>query len=165
MAYSMLQGGQGDGSATPYSGSLTKTVVVEFDLAEALSTKGSALATGDVFEFLYLPKDHIIHGAVTKVTAVTESTGATFDLDVAGGDDFVDGGDLTTLGYVAPGTNGLYPFGANTEGPTASGDTLDLTIKTVGGTAISTGTVQVHVFMTDVSNRGPATTATRDFLA
>lgn len=136
------------------------------DLAVALASKGSALATGDVIQVFDVPKNTLLHGAIAKVEAVTEATGATFDLDVAGGDDFIDGATLTTVGWCAVGSNGLAPFGANTVLPVLTSDTIDMTLYLGGaGTAISTGKIRVIAFMTDVSELAGPDEVTRDQLA
>lgn len=135
------------------------------DFAEATTTKGSALATADVIQVMPVPAHTILHGAIAEVLTVDTSTGATFDLDVAGGDDFVDGGDLNTLGYVAPGTNGLLPFGANSVNATSAEDAIDMTLIVPGATVPANGKVRITAFMTDVRRVSEATDVDRDQLA
>lgn len=135
------------------------------DFAEVTTTKGSALANGDIVQVINVPANTLLHGAVAEVLTVDASTAATFDLDVAEGDDFVDGGDLSTLGYVAVGTNGLAPFGANTVLPTSASDTIDLKIIAPGSVAPASGKVRVTAWMTDASSLSLGGVATRDYLA
>lgn len=122
------------------------------DFADAVAAKGSALTSGDVIQVIPVPANTLLHGAIAEVLEVTASTAATFNLDVAGGDDFVDGGDLTTLGYVAVGTNGLAPFGANTVLPTSAEDTIDMTLIAPGAVALGSDCrVRVVAYMSDAS--------------
>jgi|DEB0MinimDraft_10_1074344.scaffolds.fasta_scaffold00191_20 hypothetical protein len=140
-------------------------VVRVIDLAEATTTKGSALATADVIQVMPVPAYTLLHGAIAEVLTVDSSTGATFDLDVAGGDDFVDGGDLNTLGFVAPGSNGLLPFGANSVNATSAEDAIDMTLIVPGSVVPSDGKVRFTVFMTDVRQVQEAADVDRDQLA
>ena len=135
------------------------------DFAEVTTTKGSALANWEIVQVINVPANTLLHGAVAEVLTVDASTAATFDLDVAEGDDFVDGGDLSTLGYVAVGTNGLAPFGANTVLPTSASDTIDLKIIAPGSVAPASGKVRVTAWMTDASSLSLGGVATRDYLA
>lgn len=133
---------------------------VEFvlDWAEAVTAKGSALAATDVFEVINVPANTLVHGAVAEVVTAGNATAATVDIDVAAGDSFVDGADVTTTGYAAFGTNGLAPFGANTV-VNATADTVDVKLATLTGT-LSTGKLRVIVFMTDIAEiAGPAAAA------
>lgn len=126
-------------------------------MADATTTKGSALSSGDVLQVMIVPPYTICHGAIAEVLTVDSSTAATFNLDVAGGDDFVDGGDMNTLGYVAPGTNGLLPFGANSVQATSAADYIDMTLVAPGAVAPADGVIHVVAFFTDVQqNPGPA---------
>lgn len=139
------------------------------DFAEVTTTKGSAIATGDVIQIVDVPPNTLLHGAVAELVTATDSTTATINIDVGGGDDFVDGGNIAagqSAGWLSPGTNGLYPFGANTVGPLLSTtDQVDMTIATMGTDPITTGKVRVVVHMSDVSEiPGPAN-ADRDQLA
>jgi len=135
------------------------------DFAEVTTTKGSALATGDIIQVINVPANTLLHGAIAEVLTVDTSTGATFDLDVAAGDDFIDGGDLNTLGYPAVGSNGLAPFGANTVLPTSAADTIDMLLNVPGATVPANGKVRVVAWMTDASELGLGGVATRDYLA
>lgn len=128
--------------------------------ADAVTAKGSALATGDVLQVMVVPPYTICHGAIAEVLTVDSSTGATFDLDVGGGDDFVDGGNLNATGYVAPGSNGLLPFGSNSVQATSAADYIDMTLIVPGSVVPSNAVVRVVAFFTDVqANPGPAAAA------
>jgi hypothetical protein len=148
------------GSHYPYS------VERVIDFAEVTTAKGSAIANGDIVNVFNVPANTLLHGAIAKVeTAANTSTAATIDIDVAEGDDFVDGGDVLTAGWLAAGTNGLAPFGANTVNPIATSDTLDMKIIMPGSVALATGQVRVIAFMTDMSDLPVPTEVTRDVLA
>lgn len=158
MAYDLTNGSNTNhmsrtGANVPY------TVEKVVSMADAVALKGSSLANADVLEVIPVPANTLLHGAVAYVEDVVLSTGATFDLDVAGGDDFIDGGDLTTAGWVAAGSNGLLPFGANSVIIT-SADTIDMTLAVTGSVAPDTGTVRVVAYMSDLAEiPGPAEVA------
>jgi hypothetical protein len=148
------------GARVPYA------VMNEVDLAAVTTAKGSAIANGDIVNVINVPKDTILHGALAQVvTAANTSTGATFDLDVAEGDDFVDGGDLLTAAWVAPGSNGFYPFESNTVAPSATSDTIDMKLIMPGSVALATGKIRVWAWLTDVSPLPLPTETSRDKLA
>lgn len=148
---------------------MTYSVENVINLADVITTKGSALATGDVIQAIFVPRNTIVHGAVVEVTALTENTGATIDVDVGGGDDFVDGGAIgaaDSVGWLGIGSNGLLPFGANSVAPSATSDYIDVTLVDIpGGTTAATGTLRVVAFMSDVSEVGKGSVAVRDTLA
>lgn len=125
------------------------------DFAEATTTKGSALANADVIQVMVVPPHTICHGAVGEVIIADSASAATVDIDVGGGDDFVDAGDLSTTGYFAPGTNGLLPFGANSVQASSSADYIDMKLNVTSG-VVADGKVRVIGFFTDVQvNPGP----------
>jgi len=134
---------------------------VEFvlDWADALTTKGSALAASDVFSVINVPANTLLHGVIAEVMVVGDATAATIDVDVAEGDSFIDGANIiASTGYAAFGTNGLAPFGANTV-VNATADTVDVKIATLSGT-LTSGKVRVVAFMTDIAEiPGPASVA------
>jgi len=161
MAYDLTNGSTTNhmarsGANVPY------TVEKIVSMSEATTVKGSALASADVLEVIPVPANTLVHGAVAYVETVDTSTGATFDIDVAGGDDFIDGGDFNTAGWAAAGSNGLTPFGANSV-VLASADTIDVTLFAPGTVALADGVIRVVAFMTDLEEiPGPAEVG-RDF--
>jgi hypothetical protein len=129
MAYDLTNGSTTNhksrtGANVPYT--VEKTV----SMADATTAKGSALANADVLEVIPVPANTLVHGAVAYVETVDSSTAATFDIDVAAGDDFIDGGDFNTVGWAAVGSNGLLPFGANSV-IVDSADTIDVKLTSV----------------------------------
>jgi hypothetical protein len=148
------------GARVPYA--MMNTV----DLAEVTTAKGSAIANGEIVNVFNVPANSILHGALAQVvTAANTSTGATFDLDVGEGDDFVDGGDLLTTGYVAAGSNGSLPFETNSVAPSATSDTIDMKLIMPGSVALATGKIRVWAWFTDVSDLPQPTETSRDKLA
>ena len=162
MAIDMTVGGVANGAATSTNhkarlgAQMPYTVEFTLDFAEATTAKGSALAAGDVFQVIDVPANTMIHGAAAEVITAVNSTVCTLDIDIAEGDSFIDGGDATSTGFLAVGSNGLAPFGANTVNPASAIDTIDVKIVTAGDTAIATGQVRVIAFFTDLTAKlGP----------
>jgi hypothetical protein len=162
MAIDMTVGGVANGAATSTNhkarlgAQMPYAVEFTLDFAEATTAKGSALAAGDVFQVIDVPANTMIHGAAAEVVTAVNSTVCTLDIDIAEGDSFIDGGDATSTGFLAVGTNGLAPFGANTVNPASAIDTIDVKIATAGDTAIATGQVRVIAFFTDMTAKlGP----------
>lgn len=123
----------------------------EINLATAVTTKGSALAQGDVIEALDLPKyTTILAGGAIKTAAMTgTSTDLTFDIGITGGDvdNIIDGWDFdgASVGAVA-GTIGVQePVSI---GSTA--DTLDILFVTQTNT-VTGGKLWVWAMLVDNS--------------
>lgn len=131
------------GTTVPY---LTS---VDIDLAEAVTTKGSALAQADVIESLDIPATSVILSAGLEIITAMggTSTDATIDLGITGGDvdNFVDGFDLdgASAGDYAPTPT------ATAAVVVATADTLDILIVTQTGT-ILTGVIRVWAVVVDV---------------
>jgi hypothetical protein len=161
MAYDLTNGSTTNhksrtGANVPYT--VEKTV----SMADATTAKGSALANADVLEVIPVPANTLVHGAVAYVETVDSSTAATFDIDVAAGDDFIDGGDFNTVGWAAAGSNGLLPFGANSV-VVASADTIDVKLNVGGSVVQADGVIRVVAYMSDLAEiPGPAEVG-RDF--
>lgn len=129
-------------------------VEVLLDLAEAVTSKGSALAQGDVIEVIRVPAGSRVAFAGFQVMTVMTgtSTDATLDFGLTGGnvDEFVDGYDLdgaTAGAYATVATtaaDGLMFFSA--------ADTLDLLIATQTGT-ITGGKLRVFAEIVDYTNK------------
>jgi hypothetical protein len=122
---------------------------------------------GDIFQVLEIPANTFIIAAGVEVLTVFDGTTPTVDVDFAEGDDIVDGGDVTALGYLAAGTNG----GANLTSQAtftqlvATTDTID--VKLIAASAdVTAGALRVYAVLVDLD--GIAETATevdRDQLA
>ena len=87
------------------------------------------------------------------------TTSCTADIDFAGGDDIIDGADLTAAAgtYLAKGTNGeanvvntgaASTFAAAALACVGAADTIDVTIA---GAAPATGRLRVYAVVADVS--------------
>ena len=167
----MTVGGVGNAAATSINhkarmgAQMPYTVEFTLDFAEATTAKGSALAAGDVFQVIDVPANTMLHGAAAEVLVAANSSVCTLDIDIAAGDDFIDGGDATSTGFLAIGSNGLAPFGANTVNPASAADTIDVKLATAGDTAVATGKVRVIAFMTDMTAKRGPNEVDRDTLA
>jgi|TARA_R110000751_G_scaffold129036_1_gene231082 hypothetical protein len=114
---------------------------------------------GDIFQVLEIPANTLVLSAGVEVLTVFDGTSPTIDVDFAAGDDIVDGGVVTSTGYMASGTNG----GANVTSATtwtqliATTDTID--VKLIAGSAdVTVGKLRVFAVVCDVD--GIAETAT-----
>lgn len=125
------------------------TISVDINIADALTAKGSALAAADVIQAIQLPAGVEVLAAGAEVTTVFAGglSAVTVDIDVAGGDNIVDGGDCTATGYLAVGTNGSRKPAISL----TAADTVDVTIATLAGGALATGVLRVYVTVADIS--------------
>lgn len=113
---------------------------------------------GDVFQVLELPAGTFVIAAGAEVLTVFDGTTPTVDIDFAAGDDIVDGGDVTSTGYLAAGTNG----GANLTSQAtftqlvSTTDTID--VKLIAASAdVTVGKLRVYAVVVDLD--GVAETA------
>lgn len=150
MATVDLATGINDGKHQSRHGATNVPYVVEANVnfATALTSKGSALAAADVLQVIDVPAETVILAAGIEVT--TASDGSTFTVDLGTGanaDAFVDGFDATS----AAGTYSQNPaaFQAITVGATA--DTIDVTLATLSGGAVTSGVFRVWAVLCDVN--------------
>ena len=61
---------------------------------------------GDIFQLLEIPANTFVIAAGAEVLTAFDGSSPTVDIDFAAGDDIVDGGDVTSAGYLAAGSNG-----------------------------------------------------------
>jgi len=113
---------------------------------------------GDVFQVLELPAGTFVIAAGAEVLSAFDGTTPTVDIDFAAGDDIVDGGDVTSTGYLAAGTNG----GANLTSQAtftqlvSTTDTID--VKLIAASAdVTEGKLRVYAVVVDLD--GVAETA------
>ena len=113
---------------------------------------------GDVFQVLELPAGTFVIAAGAEVLTAFDGTSPTVDIDFAAGDDIVDGGDVTSTGYLAAGTNG----GANLTSQAtftqlvSTTDTID--VKLIAASAdVTVGKLRVYAVVVDLD--GVAETA------
>lgn len=154
----------------PSSGTRSPMYKVEavLDIAKLIAD-GYTMAAGDVFQLLEIPADSFVLVAGAKVEQAFNGTTPTVDIDFAGGDDFVDGGDVTSTGWLAGGVNGQGMVVGGTPTFTqlvSTTDTIDVTLN-AGAADVTQGKLRVVVIVIDVSEDGAALpdTATRDYLA
>ena len=61
---------------------------------------------GDIFQLLEIPANSMVLFAGAEVLKAFNGSSPTVDIDFAAGDDIVDGGDVSSTGFLASGTNG-----------------------------------------------------------
>ena len=108
---------------------------------------------GDIFQLLEIPSGTLVLFAGAEVLTAFDGTSPTVDIDFAAGDDIIDGGDLSSTGFLAEGTNGQ----ANdvTTGAASlftqfqsSTDTID--VKLIAGSAdVTEGKLRVYACVID----------------
>ncbi len=155
MATFDLTTGQGTGQIGTATG-LSKMVMVEkvFDVKK-FQDNGNTFADGDVIQLIDLPAEcYVLHVGAEVITAFDPGSSLAVDIDVAGGDDFVDGGDCTSAGYLAKGTNGHVDYTAVTtfSNRVTATDTIDLTFA-LSGSAPSVGKLRVYAILIDISGK------------
>jgi hypothetical protein len=136
------------------------------DLAVATTSKGTALASADVYQCLNIPAESVIlHAGMEVTTALTgTSTDTGYDLGITGGDvdNFVDGFDAdgASAGDYAPTPAAYAPV------MVGAADTLDILVAAQTGTTL-TGKIRVFATLMDVSDAGDmaANEVDRDTLA
>ena len=136
------------------------------DLAVATASKGTALASSDVYQCLNIPAESVILHAGLEVTALLTGTSSDtgYDLGITGGDvdNFVDGFDAdgAAVGDYAPTSAAYAPV------MVGAADTLDILVAAQTGTTL-TGKVRVFATLMDVSDVGDtsANEVDRDTLA
>lgn len=155
MATIDLSNGLGTGHPAILTRTVPYVVRTTIDLAEAATSKGSALAAADVIQAIDVPVGTVILFAGIKViTASTGSTVLTLDLGVTGidADNFVDGYDYfaAVAGDYAQAPAAYQPI---VIGSTA--DTLDVLIATLTTTNTG-GTFEVWAVLVDVNSKPAA---------
>ena len=130
----------------------------ELDIAQLVADGTfSNVTSGDVFQLLEVPANTIVVTAGANVTTAFTGGSAAADIDFAGGDDIVDGGDLTSTGYLAAGTNGqaniINTGAANTfTALQSSADTIDVTISATDTNCVS-GVLRLYAVCLDISSQ------------
>ena len=61
---------------------------------------------GDIFQLLEIPAGTFVLFAGAEVLTAFDGTSPTVDIDFAAGDDIIDGGDVSSAGFLAEGSNG-----------------------------------------------------------
>ena len=136
---------------------------------DKLVAAGGSFSDGDVFQVLEIPANHLILNAGAEVMAAFTGS-CTLDMDFAGGDDIIDGADITSAGFCAAGSNGQTNTVVGNAASTytqfiSTADTIDCTIA---GAAAATGRLRVYATVIDCNDHGAVDKATevdRDLLA
>jgi|TARA_R110001606_G_scaffold357673_1_gene509140 hypothetical protein len=137
----------------------------EIDIATAVATKGTALASADIIQCISIPANTLIMDAGIECTEVHTGTSSDtgFDLGVTGNnpDAFVDAFSFDGAAV------GDYAANAGNGGCTvAAADTLDIVFTAMTGTAL-TGKMRVFAWLANIDDIGEldANEVTRDTLA
>ena len=123
---------------------------------------------GDIFQLLEIPANSMVLFAGAEVLKAFDGTSPTVDIDFAAGDDIVDGGDVTSTGFLASGTNGSAMTTSGTINfvqHVTTTDTID--VKLIAASAdVTEGRLRVIACVADTNGAQElATEVTRDALA
>ena len=136
----------------------------EIDIATAVATKGTALASADIIQCIAIPANTLIMDAGIECTEVHTGTSSDtgFDLGVTGNnpDAFVDAFSFDGAAV------GDYAANAGNGGCTvAAADTLDIVFTAMTGTAL-TGKMRVFAWLANIDDIGDldASSVARDLV-
>ena len=115
------------------------------------------VTSGDVFQLLEIPANTIVLVAGANVTTAFTGGSATADIDFAAGDDIIDGGDISSTGYLAAGSNGQTNTIVGSAATTftqlvSTADTIDVTIAATD-TACVSGVIRVYAVVLDIASQ------------
>ena len=149
-------------AANQYTRAGTSMRMVEAILnIQKLTDDGYSCTNGDIFQLLEIPANNFVLIAGAEVLTAFNGSSPTVDIDYAAGDDIVDGGDVTSTGFLAEGTNGQSNdviTGADSlwEQWITTTDTID--VKLIAASAdVSSGILRVYAVLIDLN--GHAETA------
>ena len=151
------------------SGTHVVRTIQEYLDIDALIAAGNTIANGDVFQMLEIPAGCLVLNAGAEVMKAFTGS-CTLNMDFGGGDDIIDGADITSAGFCAAGTNGQTNVVGTGSASTytqfiGTADTIDCTIA---GAAAATGRLRVYATVIDCNDHGAVDKATevdRDYLA
>ena len=125
---------------------------------------------GDIFQLLEIPANTFVLFAGAEVLTAFDGSSPTVDIDFAAGDDIIDGGDVSSAGFLAEGTNGQANDTMTGAASTftqfvTTTDTID--VKLIASSAdVTTGKLRVYACVIDVNGAQElATEVDRDTLA
>jgi hypothetical protein len=110
---------------------------------------------GDIFQLLEIPANTFVLFAGAEVLTAFDGTSPTVDIDFAAGDDIIDGGDVSSAGFLAEGSNGQANDVTTGAASTftqfiSSADTID--VKLIAGSAdVTSGKLRVYACVVDVN--------------
>ena len=110
---------------------------------------------GDIFQLLEIPANTFVLFAGAEVLTAFDGSSPTVDIDFAEGDDIIDGGDISSAGFLAEGTNGQANDTMTGAASTftqfvTTTDTID--VKLIASSAdVTTGKLRVYACVVDVN--------------
>ena len=123
---------------------------------------------GDIFQLLEIPANTMVLFAGAEVLKAFNGSSPTVDIDFGAGDDIVDGGDVSSTGFLASGTNGSAMTTSGTLTFTQHVTTTDtIDVKLIAASAdVTEGRLRVIACVADTNGAQElATEVTRDALA
>jgi len=123
---------------------------------------------GDIFQVVEVPANTMVLFAGAEVLKAFDGSSPTVDIDFAEGDDIVDGGDVTSTGFLASGSNGAAMTTSGTITFTQHVTTTDtIDVKLIASSAdVTTGRLRVVACVVDTNGAQElATEVDRDTLA
>ena len=125
---------------------------------------------GDIFQLLEIPANTFVLFAGAEVLTAFDGSSPTVDIDFAEGDDIIDGGDVSSAGFLAEGSNGQANDTMTGAASTftqfvTTTDTID--VKLIASSAdVTTGVLRVYACVVDVNGAQElAAEVVRDALA
>ena len=144
-----------------------RNVETYLDIDELVAA-GNSFSDGDVFQVLEIPAGTLVVNAGAEVMKAFTSS-CTLDMDFGGGDDIIDGADITSAGFCAAGTNGQTNtvVGSAASTYTQFVSTTDTIDATIAGAAPATGRLRIYATVIDCNEHGSdkPTDVDRDQLA
>ena len=140
-------------------GSAMRMVDAILDM-DALTADGYSCTDGDIFQLLEIPANTFVLFAGAEVLTAFNGSSPTVDIDFAAGDDIIDGGDVSSAGILAEGTNGQANDGITgadslIECFVTTTDTID--VKLIASSAdVSSGRLRVYACLVDVNGYAEA---------
>ena len=106
---------------------------------------------GDIFQVVEIPANTMVLFAGAEVLKAFDGSSPTVDIDFAEGDDIVDGGDVTSTGFLASGSNGAAMTTSGTITFTQHVTTTDtIDVKLIASSAdVTTGRLRVVACVVD----------------
>ena len=137
------------------SGTHVVRTIQEYLDIDALIAAGNTIANGDVFQMLEIPAGTLVLNAGAEVMKAFTSS-CTLDMDFGGGDDIIDGADITSTGFCAAGTNGQTNTVVGNAASTytqfvTTTDTIDAKIA---GAAPATDRLRMYATVIDLAGHG-----------
>ena len=137
------------------SGTHVVRTIQEYLDIDALIAAGNTIANGDVFQMLEIPAGTLVVNAGAEVMKAFTSS-CTLDMDFDGGDDIIDGADITSTGFCAAGTNGQTNtiVGSAASTYTQFVTTTDTIDAKIAGAAPATGRLRMYATVIDLAGHG-----------